>query len=304
MAWLADELDAFLGTEASREGILDTCVPGLGIFQRASRDVCTHVLYRPVVCVVVQGAKRVRLGDQTFDCAEGQILAVSFDAAVEATLLRASPRKPFRALSLELDFGILQEVASGHPSLPPSGEGRVDGVFVAEREEGLADAFARLFRLVRTPQAVGVLAPGILREIAYHLLSGPRGRDFLNLASPGSHGRLLVSAVGRIQHDLAAPLRVPEIAASVGMSVSLFHQRFKELTSFTPIQYQKRLRLLEARRLMLVEGAQVGDAAYRVGYRSPSQFSREYVRLFGAPPRREVVASLPARRRTSRVLVT
>lgn len=299
MPWLVDELNAYLGDEAKREGVIETEVPGLILFQSVADRLTRKVIYKPVVCAVVQGVKRVRLGATVATCAEGQMLAIGFDALIESTILRGTPQKPYRALSIELDFALLQEIAAHMPEIKPAEEKKLHGLFLTERSEALADAMRRLFLVVQRPRLAPVLAPGIHREIAYHLLSGPRGRDFLRFSYPGSQTRLLSGAVHEIQRDLGRTLHVGELAASVGMSPSLFHQRFKELTSYSPIQFQKRLRLLEARRLMLNEGVHAGMAAYRVGYQSPSQFSREYARLFGASPRRDVsggrVAAQPAR---------
>lgn len=291
MAWLVDELHSYLGLTNRQEGVIETGIPGLTLFQSIAASVTRHVVYKPVVCAVVQGAKRVRLGEAVRECAEGQILAIGFDAVLESTILQGSPERPYRAVSFELDFALLQEVAARMPELALPKAGPVEGLFVGERTDPLADALRRLFLLASTPRMAPVLAPGMQREIAYHLLAGPHGRDFLRFSFPGSHTHLLSMAVHEIQRDLTRPLRVPELAASIGMSPSLFHQRFKEMTSYSPIQFQKRLRLLEARRIMLSEGALAGDAAYRVGYQSLSQFSREYHRLFGIPPRRDLVGT-------------
>jgi len=288
MGWLVRELDAFLGQGDTREGIISTGIPSLSVFQSTVGSFCRSVVYKPMLSVIVQGKKRIELGESAYICGEGQILVVGFDAVLEAEILGTSPDRPFRALSLDLDIALLQEVASHMPHPPVPAEGRIEGVFLIDRNEALATSLGRLFGLVHSPEAIPVLASAYQREIAYHLLFGSRGSDFMRLSAPGSHTRRLADAVREIQSRLLRPLRVPELAASVGMSPSSFHERFKELTSFSPIQYQKRLRLLEARRLMLAEGIHADDAAYRVGYRSPSQFSREYTRFFGSPPRRDV----------------
>lgn len=286
--WLTEELDAFLGPDNREEGILSTGIPGVSIFQTRLAMDTRHVVYKPVICAVVQGAKRVRLGEGVQECAEGQILSIGFDAVVKSTILRGSSSKPYRAISVELDFSLLEEISNSMPEVDFQQKTCVNGMFVDERREGLADAIRRLFLLTRTPRLIPILAPGIHREIAWQLLSSPRGADILRFSCSSSPMRLLSGAVGEIHRNLARPLRIPELAASTGMSLSLFHQRFKQLTSYSPIQYQKRLRLLEARRL-LGEGAQASDAAYRVGYQSPSQFSREYSRLFGTQPLRDKV---------------
>lgn len=291
MGWLVQELEAFLGQGDTREGIIPTGIPSLSVFQSTVGSFCRSVVYTPMLSVIVQGKKRIELGESVYTCGEGRILVVGFDAVLEAEILGTSPDRPFRALSLDLDIALLQEVAGQMPHPPAPAEGRLEGVFLADRDDALATSLGRLFGLVRSPEAIPVLASAYQREIAYHLLSGPRGGEFLRLSSPVSHTRRLADTVREIQSDLTQPLRVPELAASAGMSPSLFHERFKELTSFSPIQYQKRLRLLEARRLLLTEGIHADAAAYQVGYRSPSQFSREYTRFFGSPPRRDVIGA-------------
>lgn len=291
MGWLVHELDVFLGQGDTREGIIPTGIPSLSVFQSTVGSFCRSIVYTPMLSVIVQGKKRIELGESAFTCGEGQILVVGFDAVLEAEILGTSPDRPFRALSLDLDVVLLQEVAGRMPHPPVPSEGRIEGVFLTDRDDALAASLGRLFGLVHSPEAIPVLASAYQREIAYHLLCGPRGGDFVRISSPGSHTRRLADAVREIQRDLTRPLRVPELAASVGMSPSLFHERFKELTSFSPIQYQKRLRLLEARRRLLTDGIHADDAAYQVGYRSPSQFSREYTRFFGSPPRRDAKSS-------------
>jgi AraC-like DNA-binding protein len=292
VGWLVHELEAFLGQGDTREGNIPTGIPSLSVFQSTVGSFCRSVVYKPMLSVIVQGKKRIELGESVYTCGEGRILVVGFDAVLEAEILGNSPDRPFRALCLDLDIVLLQEVASrmAHPPAPV--EGRIEGVFLSDRDDALAASLGRLFGLVRSPEAIPVLASAYQREIAYHLLSGPCGGDFVRISAPGSHMRLLAGAVRELQSDLSRPLHVPELAASVGMSPSSFHERFKELTSFSPIQYQKRLRLLEARRLLLTEGIHAGAAAYRVGYQSPSQFSREYRRFFGSPPRSDARGGL------------
>jgi len=288
---LAREIADVLPSDTRPEGLVATAVEGLSIFQSC---VCAHaekVVYKPVLCVVVQGAKRVRFAETDHDFHEGQSLVVDLDLPLQATILRGSPERPFRALSLELDAVLFQEVASLMPRTPVAVERPGPGLAVLEVERAVADALLRLLRVSRNPEAVPVLAPAILRELVFHLLSGAHGGEFARLAFPTGHTRRVADAVREIRRNLSQPVRIPELAASVGMSPSSFHQRFKELTASTPLQYQKQLRLLEARRLMLSEGLAASDAAYRVGYRSDSQFSREYARFFGAPPRRDVVDS-------------
>lgn len=285
------ELEDFLQSHATREGVIPTGVPGLCVYQTLTGTACRSVVYKPILMTVLQGAKKIDLGQTSIICRPGQILAIGFDAVLEAEILDSSPDHPFRALTLDLDVALLQEVSHLMESAPPSSNDRIEGMFPLSDTPRIWTCLERLVSLIRTPQAIPVLQGAIQRELAYHLLSGPQGGSFARLSAPHSHTRLLAEAVRKIQTHLAKPLRVPELAASVGMSPSLFHAEFKELTSYSPIQFQKRLRLLEARRLMVSEGVHAGEASYQVGYRSPSQFSREYARLFGAPPRQDALSA-------------
>ncbi|MBY0382731.1 MAG: AraC family transcriptional regulator [Xanthobacteraceae bacterium] len=172
-----------------------------------------------------------------------------------------------------------------HPPRP--GAERTSGVFVQDVGGPLADSLLRLLQLLDTPAALPVLQSSILHEIYFWLLTGPNSAEICKLATVDSHTERLSRAI-HLLRDLSRPVRTEQLAAAAQMSLSSFHQHFKALTSMTPLQYQKHLRLLEARRLMLTDAATATTAAYQVGYESPSQFSREYARMFGAPPRRDV----------------
>lgn len=288
---LAREIDRLLASKPDVEGLVPTGIETLSIFQ--SRD-CAHpqkVLYKPVLCFVVQGAKRVRVGDIEVDFHEGQSLVVDLDLPLQSTILVGSRERPYRALSLELDPLLFQEIASLMPRAPVPLESAGPAVSIQGLDPVFVEILLRLLRLARTPEAIPILVPAILRELVFHLLSGANGQAYARLAFPTSHTRRVAEAVREIRRNLSQPVKVPGLAASVGMSPSTFHQRFKELTASTPLQFQKQLRLLEARRLMLSEGFAATEAARHVGYRSESQFSREYARHFGAPPRREVSAT-------------
>ena len=163
-------------------------------------------------------------------------------------------------------------------------------MFVDALVSPVADCVARLIRLLDTPGAVPILYPSIMRELSFWLLTGPSGGRIARLALPSGHAQRIADAINVMREDIARPVRVEELAGAARMSPSSFHKHFKMLTSMTPLQYQKQLRLLEARRLMTADAANVANAAYRVGYESPSQFSREYARMFGAPPKRDVTA--------------
>jgi transcriptional regulator GlxA family with amidase domain len=173
---------------------------------------------------------------------------------------------------------------------PPQTDGKVtSGVFVTDFDGPIADCVLRMVRLLDTPKAIPTLRPLVMREICYWLLTGPHGGDVASMVLGSSHTKTMLQAIHSLRVNFAQPVRIEELAASAQMSSSAFHRQFKQITSMTPLQYQKQLRLLEARRLMLTDAASAENAAYQVGYESTSQFSREYTRMFGAPPRRDIV---------------
>jgi AraC-like DNA-binding protein len=271
------------------DGFYPSAIEGLSVMRASERVGPTHTVYKPSLCVVAQGAKQVMLGDAIFDYGEDQYLAVSVDIPMLGRVTRAAANAPYLALILDIDAALLREVA-GQLDAPPQGRGASTlGVFVGDVEPQMADCMLRLVRLADTPQAVPVLYPAITRELYYWLLAGRDGAAILDLVLPASPVRRIAEAIHVIRNEFTRPIRVERLAGIARMSPSSFHQHFKGVTAMTPLQFQKQLRLLEARRLMLTGAVSAAHAAHRVGYESPSQFSREYARLFGAPPRRDAV---------------
>jgi len=263
-------------------------VPGLAISRVSQPVIPHHRIYRPTICVVLQGAKRILSGDRVLDYGENQLLIVTVELPASGQIVEASPEQPYLGLNIDFDPVLMREVMDDLENPPkPSGDG-IACVFVQDFDEALQDCVRRLLNLMETPKAIPVLARSIMREICYWLLTGPNGREICKLALPGSHARRMSDAIYRLSDNFAEPVRIEELAAVARMSPSSFHQHFKTLTSMTPLQYQKHMRLLEARRLMVTDGANVASAAYQVGYESASQFSREYTRMFGTPPKRDV----------------
>lgn len=192
------------------------------------------------------------------------------------------------AISLEFDVGMMREVMEQLDKPPkPTGNAGL-GIFVENLSQPLADCLVRLTRMLATPSAIPVLYPAIMREICFWLLTGPNGGEVCKLVLPDGQTRRIADAIRLLRDNFAEPVRIEQLAAAARMSPSSFHQHFKTLTSMTPLQYQKQMRLLEARRLMVAGHANVESAAYQVGYESASQFSREYTRMFGTPPKRDV----------------
>lgn len=265
-----------------------TCVDGLTILRSDHQRRANHMLYKPALCITVQGEKTAVFGDQCHRYGAGQALLVSVEIPGFGTVTEASPDKPFLGIILELDLAILHTVASELANPPRVSEGIGSGVFVTDFDGPLKDCTLRMLRLLATPSAIPVLYPAIMREIAYWLLCGPHGAGVARMTLSSHHEHRILQAIHHLREHFAESVRIGELADVARLSPSAFHRRFKAVTAMTPLQYQKQLRLLEARRLMMAGAANVEDAAFQVGYESPSQFTREYGRMFGMPPRRNV----------------
>ena len=285
-------LAARLLQQAPAEGLHTLeALPGLMIYRadQLSGSVCG--VYEPCVAVVVQGSKRVVLGSDTLVYDSTRYLLTSLNLPTVATILEASPAQPYLAVVLRLD---LREVATlmlsgtvpAAPPPPDTQEHRAMGTGLLTLP--LLQAFERLLDIAAQPEHAPVLAPLVLREIHYRLLVGEQGGRLRQIAAVGSQGHQIARAIDWLKSHYAEPLRVEDLAREVRMGVSTFHHQFKALTAMSPLQYQKQIRLNEARRLMLVYDLDAATAAYRVGYESASQFSREYSRQFGAPPVRDI----------------
>ncbi len=267
--------------------VLFTCLQGLTILRSDHQRRANHLLYKPSLCITVQGTKSATFGDRCHSYSAGQALLVSVEVPGFGTVTEASPTEPYLGVILELDLAILRAVASELAEPPRPSETLSRGVFVTDFDGLLTGCTLRLVRLLETPGAIPVLAPGIMREIAYWLLSGPHGREVVRMTLSNNHEHRILQAIYFLRNHFTASVRIGELAAIAHLSPSAFHRQFKTVTSMTPLQYQKQLRLLEARRLMTADSANVEKAAFQVGYESPSQFSREYSRMFGVPPRRD-----------------
>jgi AraC-like DNA-binding protein len=265
---------------------LETGVDGLSMMRQRAPTTLGPVLYRPVFCLVLQGAKQVLVGDRAVTFGEGQSVIISMELPTLARIVRASASRPYIALALELDAALLRELAAETGEGPAPRE-TAAAVAAGEADAAILDAMRRLFDLTEKPHAAPVLAPLIRREIHYWLLSARHGAMLRALARADSGAARIAQATARIRRDYSARLRIADLARDAAMSPSAFHEHFRTVTGTTPLQYQKRLRLMEARRLMLAGDHSVSAAAFAVGYESPTQFSREYTRQFGLPPRRD-----------------
>jgi AraC-like DNA-binding protein len=275
--------------QTAADGVYDTAVPALKLSRFSAPSDLVAVVYEPCLCVVAQGAKGVLLAEDTYRLDPAQLLLVSVDLPVSARVVEASPGCPYLAVRLSLDPAVVGELLADGMTAPPLGP-PVRGLAVTPVEPPLLGAVTRLVALLDSPEDIVPLAPLVLREITYRVLAGPQGSRLRQIASAGASAQRIARAIRWLKDHFTDPLRIESLAKHVRMSPSAFHLHFKGVTAMSPLQYQKRLRLQEARRLMLGEGLDAAEAAFRVGYESPSQFSREYRRMFGAPPRQDVAA--------------
>ncbi len=284
---LRRELVGILERRTGVDGRHETGIPALKLYRFSHPTEPAPVLQEPAVYVVVQGRKQVTLGGATYVYDRSQYLAVSVELPVVGNVLEATPDEPYLCMTLAVDPRELAAliVETGRRAPPDDHDGRA--LYVSPLRAPLLDGLLRLVRLLDAPEDVPVLAPLVLRELAYRLLQGEQFGRLAQIAIGDGRLRRVSGAIAWIREHFAEPLEVRALAHRVHMSPSALHQHFKAATAMSPIQYQKRLRLQEARRRML-SGAPSADAvAYEVGYASASQFSREYARLFGQPPRRD-----------------
>lgn len=245
-------------------------------------------MYEPGICMVAQGSKRVLLGDDTYVYDGHHYLITSVNLPTVVQIIDASPGKPYFGLKLKLDLREVSQLMVDSNLPPPRAQQSGRGMATGEVTLPLLIAFQRLINLPAEQKDIPILAPLIQREIIYRLLVGEQGAHLRQIASMGSQGYQIAQAIDWLKGNFTLPLRIDDLAKQVNMSTSTFHHHFRALTAMSPLQYQKWLRLNEARRLMLSENQDASTAAFQVGYESPSQFSREYGRLFGAPPLRDI----------------
>ena len=278
--------------EAKGSSPFITAIQGLSILRSdpmRQPAVCT---IKPALCITIQGEKCATFGEKQYDYGQGHGLVVTVDMPSRGTVCAASRTEPYLGLVVELDFTILQKVAEEIGlHLQPQIKAKACGAFTLPLNSQLVNCALRGVRLLETPNAIPTLYPGIMREICYWLLIGPEGNQIRHvMMMANGHDHRVMQAVHHLRDRFREPLQVEELAQVAHMSATTFHRQFKSLTAMAPLQYQKQLRLLEARRMMVSGDASVENAAYEVGYESASQFSREYTRMFGTPPSRDASA--------------
>ncbi len=274
---------------APHDGAFPLRLPGTFVVRLS--HMTTEPMYatlRPAVCIAAQGAKVIMIGRDVVEYDPAHVLVLAVDLPVSSQVIRASPKEPYLGFILDLDPARVAELAA---RVFPRGVGKpsdVGGLYVGHSTDGLVDAATRLLDLSADPEEAGMLGPLVVDEIVIRLLRTAIGPRVAQIGRPRSGVQRIGEAVGWIREHFAQPVTVEEMAASVHMSASSFHERFKAVTSLSPVQYQKVLRLHEARRLMLFQKMDATAASHRVGYLSPSQFSREYSRFFGSAPARDI----------------
>lgn len=265
-----------------------TPIPNLFFFRREEPMPPAICLIEPSIVFVVQGKKKMWVGEEGYLYDTDRFLITSLDIPANSEVITASPEKPCLGLVLKLDLQILAELISQGNLPPPVKSSGESGVGLGTVTPQIIEPFRRLLELLDEPDSIPVLAPLIKREIHYRLLQSDQAERLWQNVSVGSKSQRVAKAIDWLKVNYTKPLRIEELAARVQMSASSFHHHFRKLTAMSPLQYQKWLRLNEAKRLMLNEDMDATSAAFRVGYESPSQFSREYSRLFGAPPIRDI----------------
>lgn len=283
-----DELAKLIERYSGQDGVHPTAIPSLFFIRESIVTEPLHGVYKPSFCMVVQGEKEVLLAQERFSYGPADYLVASVDLPVTGQVVEASSDVPYLALKLEFTPSQILEVLSKTDIRVSRKENAKRGMFVSQIEESLLDAVIRLARLLENPKDIPVLAPLFTKEILYRVLQGKHGAALEQIAIEGSSTFHINGVIEHIINNYDRSLRIEDLAEIANMSVSSLHRHFKEVTAMSPIQFQKQLRLQEARRLLLSEVTDAADVAFRVGYESPSQFSREYSRMFGLPPREDI----------------
>ncbi|WPZ32643.1 AraC family transcriptional regulator [Thalassobaculum sp. OXR-137] len=274
----------FSQSHADSSGTARTPIAGITAIRATAPSALDYAISRPLVCLVLQGAKRVATGSQSVDFAAGDSLLITADVPTVSQITRATVVAPYQSLVIDLDADLIADLALEMEAVPAADGGPVR---VEPTDGEVADAALRLMRLLDRPAALPVLQAQLRRELHYWLLAGRHGPAIRRLGLPDSHAQRIARAVAVLRADFARTVPADRLAAAAGMSPAAFYQHFRAVTSLTPLQFQKQLRLIEARRKLLAEGASPATAAFAVGYESVSQFTREYGRMFGRPPARD-----------------
>lgn len=285
---LLDTVRRYAEARADADGVARTPIPGLSLIRQTAPTELNYAIDQPLVAIVLQGSKHVTMGSSSFDFGAGESLLIAADVPTVSQITRATLGTPYFSIVIDLDPAVIESLVVEMGSVTAPSEAQI---WVDPTEREVADAALRLLRLLERPASVPILQGQLIRELHFWLLSGRHGSAIRNLGVTDSHACRVGRAVALIRENFARPIAVEQLADAAGMSPSSFYAHFRAITSLSPIQFQKQLRLIEARRMMLAEGAMISNAAYAVGYESVTQFTREYARLFGQPPARDMRAA-------------
>ena len=285
---LDNKLSGLIASLIGQKARIDTDVPGLSLHRWTEPTDPTSYMLAPSICLIGQGRKRLFLGEETFIYDAEHFLITSVELPVVTQIIEASPEKPYLGLTMELDLRLISQLMIDNQITPDKKQTDRCGIGVSRVPGNLNDAFCRLLSLASQPEDIVPLAPLIRQEIFYRLLKSDQGPRLRAITSNANHGYQIARTIEWMKENFSKPVKVEDLANNSGMSVSAFHNHFRSMTAMSPLQFQKKMRLNEARRLMLAEHLDASKAAFEVGYESPSQFSREYSRLFGAPPMKDI----------------
>lgn len=280
-------VDRAYPADASEDGSAEP-LEGLLLSRASAPTELAHSVFFPAFCVIAQGRKEILLGENRYWYEPAQYLIATAELPIASRITEASPERPYLNVILKLDSHLVSSVMAEASHGASHSQSLLTAIDVSPLDAGLLNAVLRLITLLDSPSDARFLAPMVTREIVYRLLKGAQRDRLAHIAALGSNTKRITEAITRLREDFNQPLRIEEFARELGMSVSGFHHHFKTLTAMSPLQFQKQLRLQEARRLMLGEGLDAASAGYRVGYDDASYFNREYKKLFGAPPLRDV----------------
>ncbi|MDF2503511.1 AraC family transcriptional regulator [Clostridium sp.] len=267
-----------------RDGLQSTAIPSLDFIRASSISEPLHSLYAPSLCIIVQGAKMVILGKENYKYDTNSYLVASVHLPIIGKIIEATPDMPYLSIRLSFSSDQILDIIKESQQVSSKKSDLKRGLIVTKTNLTLLDTLLRLVSLLETPNDIPILAPLFIREILYRVLQDEHGYIVKQFAVIGSHAQSISKAINVINCNFAKPLRIDELAKKINMSPSSLHHHFKKVTAMSPLQYQKQVRLQEARRLLLSETLDAADAGFKVGYESPSQFSREYARMFGLPP--------------------
>lgn len=288
----ADDLNAALREKIleklKESGDLRLNIGGLGIYRRDESNIAENCFYKPLCTVAIQGTKWSTVGGEKFYLKKNEYLVAMLEMPAQNYVVGASKKEPFLSIAIDLDLYLISQILTEHPELAETGDTECKGAGLAKADSELLSVFLRLLTLAEDERKSAILAPTLIRELHLILLLGPLGRHLCAANSPNTSASQIARATAFLRKNYRQAISISQLAKIANMSLSTFHRQFKQITKLSPIQYQKRLRMYEAKRLMIAESKSASSAAYEVGYESYPQFNREYKRLFGDSPKRNL----------------